>query len=123
MANFTVDVSVVEPADEPGVWHININPESVPLDGRVESTITWNIKTTDTATFLTREDVRFQTTNGRNRFTTTLDSASQITATINGAEEDQTIYTYLITVHLKKFDNQVAVRVDPEVDNPPPPPT
>lgn len=118
---FNVDVNVIEPEGEPGVLHININPESVPLDGRSDSQIVWTIKSPETATFRQADDIQFITTGGQNRFVVSYDSPSQISATINGVESDQTIYTYYITVHLTKI--QAAIRVDPEVDNPPPPPT
>ena len=121
MGTFYVDVTVIAPPDEENTLHININPESVPLDGRSDSTVVWRMKTLDTARFESADDIRFITTGGQNRFVVSFDSESQITATINGVEEDQTIYTYYITVHLVNYP--VAIRVDPEVDNPPPPPT
>jgi hypothetical protein len=119
MATFNVFVKVID--DEPGVVHINVNPESVPLNGIRQDTIVWTIITPLKAKFIDASDIGFITETGQAQFTPTLDSDFQITATIDHDEQDQTIYTYFLTVHLIGHDD-LAIRVDPEVDNPPPPP-
>jgi hypothetical protein len=121
MGNFDVYVNVTQTSNgEHEVLHININPESVPLDGRSDSTITWTITDPDSASFQDMSDIQFITQGGQNRFVVEFVSPTQMTATVKGVESDQTIYTYYITVHLKAIN--AAIRVDPEVDNPPPPP-
>ena len=115
--SFNVLVTVSEP--EPRVVFLGINPERVQLNGKGGDTITWRL--TGGGEFQSASDIKFVTSSGRGRFQVAFDSPNQITATVNGEEENQTIYTYLITVHFPEYN--VALSIDPEVDNPPPPPT
>lgn len=122
MTTFNVDIHVFE-LIEAGVLHLNVNPETVPLNGREGDTILWTIKTPDTATFKdqpTNPDIQFMSVSGKEHFSIQFISSTQILATIAGTNENQTIYTYYLTVHLR--NPEVAIRIDPEVDNPPPPP-
>jgi uncharacterized protein YabE (DUF348 family) len=122
MAEFKVNVNVQREANigEHTVLYINIDPETVPLDGKRDNTIVWTT-VSELAEFVSPEDIQFRTNGGKSRFNVTFNQETkQITATINGDEEDQTIYTYFLTVHLPSLN--AAIRIDPEVDNPPPPP-
>jgi hypothetical protein len=116
--NYDVDISVTEP--DTGVYYVSVNPEHLPLNGNPENTITWKLHSNIGATFKSETDVMFQTPRGKTRFhiTKDADSTDTIVGHVTGPEEDQTIYTYYFTVHI----GDVSVRVDPEVDNPPPPP-
>jgi hypothetical protein len=122
MGTFNVDVNVFEETEPAGasVLHINVNPESVPLDGQQDSTIVWTIRTPGTAAFHDQDDIKFITQSGQSRFTVEHRSSIEMRATVVGLESDQTIYTYWLTVHL--VNSNLIIRVDPEVDNPPPPP-
>jgi hypothetical protein len=119
MADYKVVVHVSE-MEDPNVLFLKIDPERVQLDGKARNTITWTITDPRKATFDTAEDITFLTESGKGRFEVVRDSSSQITATVEGTNENQTIYAYFLTIHLTAFP--VAIRVDPEVDNPPPPP-
>ena len=117
--NYNVVVNVSEP--EPRVLLLKINPERVQLSGKDKNTITWTLNTGGGAEFQSAEDISFMTELGQERFDVSFDPTTKaITATVKGEELNQIIYTYLITVHFPKYN--VALRVDPEVDNPPPPP-
>ena len=123
MTTFNVDINVIE-TEEQGVLHINVNPEMVPLNGVVGDTILWTIKTPSTAYFANHpgnEDIEFKTPGGKAHFNVLWVSATQILGTVIETNENQTIYTYYLTIHLVNPAG-VAIRIDPEVDNPPPPP-
>ena len=116
--NYDVFVNVSEP--EPRVVLLSINPERVLLNGRNGDTITWTLSGSG-GEFQTVDDIQFLTNGGKNRFQLKFVSATQIAGVVIGNEENQTVYTYYVTVHFPAYD--VALRVDPEIDNPPPPPT
>ena len=116
--NYDVFVNVSEP--EPRVVLLSINPERVLLNGRNGDTITWTLSGSG-GEFQTVDDIQFLTNGGKNRFQLKFVSATQIAGVVIGNEENQTVYTYYVTVHFPAYD--IALRVDPEVDNPPPPPT
>jgi hypothetical protein len=116
--NYNVAVNVSEP--EPRVLLLRINPERVQLSGKDKNTITWKLNDAG-AEFQSADDISFMTELGKNRFDVSFDPTTKvITAKVKGEEDNQIIYTYLLTVHFPKYN--VALRVDPEVDNPPPPP-
>ena len=117
--NYNVAVNVSEP--ETRVLLLQINPERVQLSGKDKNTITWTLNTNGGAEFQSADDIKFMTDLGKERFDVKFDPTTKvITATVKGEELNQIIYTYLITVHFPQYG--VALRVDPEVDNPPPPP-
>ena len=121
MGTFNIDVKVFEQVGD--VLRINVNPETILLDGLLDTTITWTMRTPETAHFVdnpVNPDIQFTTANGREHFSVRYDSPTQMSATVVATNDDQTIYTYYLTVHLANYP--VAIMVDPEVDNPPPPP-
>lgn len=123
MTTFNVEIHVFE-TEEEGVLHINVNPEMITLQGVAGDTILWTIRTPSTAFFVNHsgsQDVDFKTLGGKALFDVVFISPSQILATVRDGNENQTIYTYYLTVHLVNPAG-VAIRIDPEVDNPPPPP-
>jgi hypothetical protein len=116
--NYDVDITVTEP--ETGVFYVSVNPEHLPLNGTPANTITWKLRGNIGAKFHSESDVQFPSARGQERFQIKMppNQTERIVGTVIGPEEDQTIYTYYFTVHI----GDVSVRVDPEVDNPPPPP-
>jgi hypothetical protein len=123
---FPVKVTVLAISDphDSVAFHINVNPERVPLDGNLQNTIQWTIAG---ATFKDVSDIEFMSNAGKERFQVTLDSPTQITARLSDAIiEDEIIYGYLLRVHIAMQtplgEVDVTIRLDPEVDNPPPPP-
>jgi hypothetical protein len=116
--NYNVMINVSEP--EPKIFFVSVVPERVQLSGHKENTITWTLDTSHGAAFKSTKDIWFQTDQGKERFDLTITGDSVIEATVMAAESNQTIYTYELTVHFPKIG--VALRIDPEVDNPPPAP-
>lgn len=116
--NYDVAIRVSEP--ETSVFYVSVVPECLQLSGHVENTITWTLHGESGAIFKSENDINFQTQQGKGRFQLTQTGDHTITGTVTGPEENQTIYTYEFTVHFPSVG--VALRVDPEVDNPPPPP-
>jgi hypothetical protein len=69
------------------------------------------------------------TVRGQNQFVDgVMDPAGKtITRTVSSDETDQTIYTYLLKVRFRigkpgEPQREIAISIDPEVDNPPPTP-
>ena len=123
---FPVKVTVFTITDphDAVAFHINVNPERVPLDGKLDNVIQWTI---EGATFKDVSDIEFMSTEGKNRFQVNLDSSTQITAALLGGRiDDEVIYGYLLRVHIAMQtplgEVDVTIRLDPEIDNPPPPP-
>ena len=119
-----VTVYTIKDPHDSLAFHINVNPERVPLDGNLENTIQWTI---EGGTFKDVTDVDFMSDTGKDRFQVALDSPTQITARLSDARiDDEVIYGYLLRVHIAMQTPQgevdVTIRLDPEVDNPPPPP-
>jgi hypothetical protein len=82
--------------------------------------------------FNSPDDVKFMTSKGEEQFIDAsmvppdVGTGRAITRTVHSHETNQTIYTYLITIRFKVGpegqQREIAVRIDPEVDNPPPVP-
>lgn len=114
---------------------IQVEPEVLQLDGQINKQITWTL-TGDVnyggvtgPFFRSVDDVQFMTSRGKTQFTdATMDPEGKtITRTVFEVEEDQTIYTYLLTVRFMvgkpgEPQHEIAISIDPEVDNPPPAP-
>jgi hypothetical protein len=112
--NFQVQVELKMP--EPNVFQVVIIPERLYLDGREGSKITWTpVRGT---IFRNVDDIDF--VDAADKFTKTFNTDGTITATVNGTDPIEKIYVYFVT--LRRQDSEFAVKVDPEVDNPPPPP-
>jgi hypothetical protein len=126
---YNVYVKVIHPTGLPDVYYVILDPERVLLDGKADgNTIIWTMKAStpeepSLATFQATTDIEFETAEGQARFTDfTFNSAienGQITAKVAGPEINETIFTYYINAHLT--GTSFVIRVDPEVDNPPPP--
>jgi hypothetical protein len=126
---FDVYVSVTKP--EPSnlnTYLIAVEPEQIFLDGREDSAIVLTMRPDSMAQFTSTADMHFQTEGGRARFPDmTFEPPDlplhrgRITAKTSGPEMDRTVYTYFVDSHLLEHD--IIVRVDPEADNPPPPPS
>jgi hypothetical protein len=115
--NYDVIVTVTEP--EPKVFYVSVNPERVQLNGYNDNTITWTLQGDTGAIFKSANDIDFRTVQGKGRFKL-VQNGNTIVGTVKGTEANQIIYTYLLTVHFPSVG--VALRIDPEVDNPPPVP-
>jgi len=112
--NFNVQVELKVP--QPNVFQVVIFPERLYLDGRAGSTITWN--PVNGTLFLNVDDIDF--VDAADKFTKRFNTDGTITATLNETDPVEKIYVYFVT--LRRADSEFAVKVDPEVDNPPPPP-
>jgi hypothetical protein len=100
---------------------IQVLPERLLLNGNANNVIQWQMMTGSLATFTEMQDVNF----GANSefFSMSWDPEQQIIfARVNGENNNETIYTYYLSVHLNDPPG-VVIQFDPEVDNPPPPPT
>ena len=124
---FDVFVSVTKPDPDGNTYLIAVEPEQIFLDGRGDSAIVLTMRPDSMAQFTSSADMQFQTERGRERFADMSFEEpdppvhrGRITAKVSGLESDRTVYTYFIDSHLLEHD--IVVRVDPEADNPPPPP-
>ena len=127
MSEYNVQVTVENP--QPNMYYIKVNPERVLLDGRERNTIRWTMLGESIASFTAKTDVEFITNEGKGRFpfddmtfTTPAGTRGVITATNVGPEVNETIYTYFLNAHVMVGEAEVVIRIDPETDNPPPPP-
>jgi hypothetical protein len=124
-SEYKVFVKVVNPEGQPNVFYMILDPERVLLDGSEGNKIIWTMKSgaESLATFAATSDIEFMTEEGRARFDQwTFDPSienGQITAMTKGTEKNETIFTYFVNSHL--IGSDFVIRVDPEVDNPPPP--
>jgi hypothetical protein len=97
-------------------YKVTCNPERTNLDGKLGSSITW--KPDPGTLFLFKEDIEFMDADGM--FDVRLNLDGTITATTTREESVEHVYVYWLT--LRREGMEFAVTVDPEVDNPPPPP-
>jgi len=128
--DYNVFIKVIHPPDQPEVYYVIVEPERILLDGKTEgNTIIWTMQgdspnEPSLATFQATTDIEFKTAEGRARFTDFTFSSTvengQITAKVVGPEVNETIFVYYINTHIT--GTEFVIRVDPEVDNPPPPP-
>jgi len=106
-------------------YYLKVDPERVLLDGKSGNKIIITMKGGEdsVAVFLSKDDIEFKTAKGKERFSRiefeNVENG-RIIATAEGEEENETIYTYFINAHI--IDSETVIRVDPEADNPPPPP-
>ena len=118
--NVKITVYVISDPVDPFAFHININPERVLLDGEKTNSIQWDLTG---ATFQSQSDIEFATDLGKARFAVSRVSETQMVATLTDLEQaDEIIFAYLLRVHLNVGGTPVTIRLDPEIDNPPPPP-
>ena len=97
-------------------YKVKCNPERTNLDGKLGSSITW---WPDPGTvFISKDDIHFIDDGGM--FDVKLNIDGTITATTTREEKVEHVYIYWLTVRRENMD--FAITVDPEVDNPPPPP-
>lgn len=109
----SVELSVTE-----GVFQVRMNPERLYLDGSDSNTIIWEPR--PGTIFASAGDVQF--VDAGDRFDPVLNGDGTISTTVKGIEAVEKVYVYFLTLRNSAMP-QVAVKVDPEVDNPPPPPT
>jgi hypothetical protein len=139
VCDYTVNVVVTsldgnsEIAGEVPRLYIKVQPEVLRLNGQNGNKITWSLSGDVNAGGVTGPffrlpgDVQFMTDRGTARFSNVVvdphvGRAKAITTTVDGEETDQTIYTYLLTVRFMVGEQEIAISIDPEVDNPPPVP-
>lgn len=127
-------VNVTKPKDkdkdkDKPTYLISVDPEQVFLDGDDSSAIVITMRPESLGELKSKDDLQFATPQGEARFPCGQriydepkegEHRGRITALVNGYEENRTVYTYYIDSHLPEG---IIVRVDPEADNPPPPPT
>ncbi len=117
---YEVWVKVSPAVDGPGVL-IQVFPERMLLSGVMNNIINWQMMEGSLAVFTGVDDISF----GENSsFFSKSWIADQgiISARVTGTNPNETIYTYFLSVHLRDPEG-VVIQLDPEVDNPPPPPT
>ena len=123
---YHVDVKVTTPDSAQGeIYFIMVDPERILLNGKPGNKIIVTMKGGEDskALFLSRDDMRFSTTRGQQRFPDIVFDGTvengRLIATVDGSETDETIYVYTLTAHI--IGRDITIRVDPEADNPPPP--
>jgi hypothetical protein len=122
---YIVNVKVTQPPSIGGddVYFIQVSPERVLMNGDPQNEIVW-IMEGELATFKSPTDVFFNN-DGEGpdkRFVVTFENGA-IRAKLNKTDLFEIIWTYELTVHVKEHNGKppFAIKVDPEVDNPPPP--